>query len=405
MVEALNHVSLSSTEPQALDPQPKVNVVCPECGSKRIFKDGFRAAPSNSLSTEPIQRYRCAEYGHRWSVHTSLNVIVNNKAISQISASGAKNLTSTQKTNICAEMETPIAADIKVTLQIEKFLSQLENDGKKPKTIENYSKNLKLLVRHNADLFDPENTKKALAKYPIKDSTKNLIVSLLCGWFEFNGITWKAPKYSKEHAIPYIPTEIELDQLIAALGKKTATFCQLLKDTGARSGEIQQLKWSDIDFGQRNVNIKAEKNSNSRILPLCAKTIDMLCNLKRNKERIFGNIDGLRSNYFSQRRTIAAKIINSNLLKIHFHTFRHWKATTEQHNTKDPWHVKELLGHKHISSTETYIHIEKMVYSNKTSDKFTVKVADTLEDAIELMKVGFEFHAEIEGHKLFRKRE
>ena len=64
-----------------------------------------------------------------------------------------------------------------------------------------------------------------------------------------------------------------------------------------------------------------------------------------------------------------------------------------------------MLGHKHISSTETYIHIEKMVYSNKTSDKFTVKVADTLEDAIELMKVGFEFHAEIERHKLFRKRE
>ena len=116
-------------------------------------------------------------------------------------------------------------------------------------------------------------------------------------------------------------------------------------------------------------------------------------------------IDGIRSNYFSQRRTIAAKISNPNLLKIHFHTFRHWKATTEQHNTKDPWHVKEMLGHKHISSTENYIHIEKMVYSNKTSDKFNVKVADTLEDAIELMKVGFEFHAEIAGHKLFRKRE
>src|ERR1035437_1673328 len=127
MVEALDHVSLSSIEPRALDHQPKVNVVCPECGSPRVFHDGFRKASLNALSNEPIQRFRCAEYGHRWSVHTSLNVIGNNKAISQISASGAKNLTSTQKTNICAEMETPIAADIKVTLQIEKFLSQLEN--------------------------------------------------------------------------------------------------------------------------------------------------------------------------------------------------------------------------------------------------------------------------------------
>ena len=260
-------------------------------------------------------------------------------------------------------------------------------------------------MRRTADLFDPESCKRVLYKCQLKDSTKNLIATLLGGWFEYNGITWKAPKYSREHVIPYIPTEIELDQLIAGLGKKSATFCQLLKDTGARSGEIQQLKWSDIDFGQRNVNIKAEKNSNSRILPLCAKTIDMLCNLKRNKERIFGNLDGLRSTCFTQRRKIAEKIVNPNLLKIHFHTFRHWKATTEQHLTKDPWHVKELLGHKHISSTETYIHIEKMVYRTRTSDKFIVKVADTLEDAIELVKVGFDFHAEVEGHKLFRKRE
>jgi hypothetical protein len=30
--------------------------------------------------------------------------------------------------------------------------------------------------------------------------------------------------------------------------------------------------------------------------------------------------------------------------------------------------------------------------------------ADTLEEAIKLMEIGFEFHAEVAGHKLFRKR-
>ena len=44
-----------------------------------------------------------------------------------------------------------------------------------------------------------------------------------------------------------------------------------------------------------------------------------------------------------------------------------------------------------------------MLYIGDANDQFTIKVADTMEDAIKLMEVGFEFHAEIVGHKLFRK--
>src|SRR5665647_3806686 len=59
-------------------PQQNENITllpsCPDCGSKRVFKDGFRKAPSNAISSEPIQRYRCADYGHRFSEH-SLNAV------------------------------------------------------------------------------------------------------------------------------------------------------------------------------------------------------------------------------------------------------------------------------------------------------------------------------------------
>ena len=59
---------------------------------------------------------------------------------------------------------------------------------------------------------------------------------------------------------------------------------------------------------------------------------------------------------------------------------------------------------KNITSTENYIHLEEMLYKSDANDQFTVKVADTMEDAIKLVEVGFEFHAEVEGYKLFRKR-
>jgi len=57
-----------------------------------------------------------------------------------------------------------------------------------------------------------------------------------------------------------------------------------------------------------------------------------------------------------------------------------------------------------VNSTETYIHIEKMLYLSKTSDDFTVKVADEMQDIIKLAEAGYDFFMEIDGHKLFRRR-
>ena len=48
--------------------------------------------------------------------------------------------------------------------------------------------------------------------------------------------------------------------------------------------------------------------------------------------------------------------------------------------------------------------MDKMLYLSKNNDAFIVKVADELEDAIRLIEIGFEFHTEIAGHKVFRKR-
>jgi len=41
----------------------------------------------------------------------------------------------------------------------------------------------------------------------------------------------------KIRKIPFIPTETEIDHLIAGCGRKTATLLQLLKETGIRIGE------------------------------------------------------------------------------------------------------------------------------------------------------------------------
>lgn len=99
----------------------------------------------------------------------------------------------------------------------------------------------------------------------------------------------------------------------------------------------------------------------------------------------------MRSCFFLQKRKIAKKLCNSEILKVHFHSFRHWKATTEYHETHDLIHVQEMLGHKNIEVTRGYIYIEKALYKKTESDQFHIKVTAEQTEIMKLMETGFEF--------------
>lgn len=262
-------------------------IKCPRCGSTHIFKDGFRDDLPN------VQRYRCADYGHRFSKHfprqkinlPSANIDRRQVCVSILQET-TKNLDSTQENKLAHGKvhHTPTENEIKAGPQIKKLLAQLENDGRTAGTVKNYRMMLARLLNYGADLFDPENTKQVLAKADMAKNAKRGAAAMLNTWYDFLGVHWKRPRYAREHKIPHIPTEKTLDTLISALGKKTATYCQLLKETGARCGEISALTWDSIDFEQKTVNIVAGKDSNPRLLILSQKAIGMIANLKLKKK-------------------------------------------------------------------------------------------------------------------------
>jgi hypothetical protein len=75
----------------------------------------------------------------------------------------------------------------------------------------------------------------------------------------------------------------------------------------------------------------------------------------------------------------------------------------EYHKTKDPWHVKNVLGHKNLKSTQVYINIEHALFQTE-SDEFHVKIAETPGEIKALLEVGFEYVCEKDGLMFFRKR-
>jgi integrase len=184
----------------------------------------------------------------------------------------------------------------------------------------------------------------------------------------------------------------------------TATLLQILKETGARIGEVENLTWKQLDTERKLLLIVAEKGSNSRNLPISSKLLAMINSLPKTHERIFlGRKHSLRCNFELLRNNTAKKLSNPRLKQIHFHTFRHWKGTMEYHKTKDIIHVKTVLGHKDIESTMIYINIEQALFL-ETSDEFTCKIATTAEQAAQLIETGFTEAAVIDGKHLFKKR-
>jgi len=298
-------------------------------------------------------------------------------------------------------------ADIKSKLF--NYTWRMQKEGYAPMTIRTNSGALRALLVRHADLMNPDSVKEVLAReQKWSQNRRRNVITAYTLFLKFNGMTWEPPRCVITRKIPFIPTEQEIDDLIAGCPTTVATFLQLLKETAMRSGEAKRLKWTDIDFQRRIITCnEPEKGSLPRIFSnLSGKLLNMLNALPRTSTHVFGEctINSLKATYGRARRRLAFKLQNPRLLEIHFHTLRHWKATMEYHYTKDILHVKEYLGHKEIDSTLIYIQLDKSLFQNLPDDSFIIRAAHSLEEAVKLGEVGFEPFVVMEGVQLFRKR-
>ena len=284
--------------------------------------------------------------------------------------------------------------------KIVEFSFWMLKQGYSKATIEGRIKLLKRMMKLGANFNDEESIKEIIAKQTWSISRKVNAVDAYDSLLKMQGKTWTPPIYKRVRTLPFIPTETELDQLIAGCSKRISTFLQLLKETGMRCGEACQLKWTDMDLVNNSVRVTPEKGGNPRNLRMSNKLVDMLKELPKDTHLVFTyGTDALTRNFGRQRKRLALKLKNSRLNQITFHTFRHWKATMEYHKTKDILHVKEILGHKSINSTLLYTQLV-----NFKGEEFTVRIAHTEQEACELVENGFEFVCDFNGNKIFRKR-
>ncbi|MDR2719326.1 MAG: tyrosine-type recombinase/integrase [Nitrososphaerota archaeon] len=400
---------------------------CPQCGCTRLYRAGIRAYYDGSQT----QRWLCRECNYRFSIRPEgtrtlrdLEKRLKTRAISSFkcqrrneSSDGRArsilltegyNLTNRQPQKTDAQREGTPTQQEQIPLdnngRIVQFLWEMKQNGAKDGTINAWCSTLKKLAKHTD--MTPDSVKEYLAKTTewIESSKSSAVTAYNC-FLKYSGITWKAPKYRAPDKLHFIPTEAEIDSLIAGSGKVLSTFLQFLKETGARGGEAAKVQWKDVDFERKIVHINnPEKGSRARILPISNKLVAMLNSIpKKHDDKIFATFISLKNNFYRTRKGIVHRLQNPRLNEIHMHTFRHWKATTFYHQTQNIMKVQQLLGHKNLNCTLIYVTLENTLFQNTDND-YIINTAKTAEECAKLLSLGFEYMMDKEGLSLFRKR-
>lgn len=405
-------------------PSSEPQLICPECGNTRLYRDGHRYCSGGA----DIQRWLCRECGLRFSLNSEkplrknsywhINTAGNhtsNRQVCDLLTEKSKNLSATESKTVAGETRK-----VSVEAQIVNYLIYLKNEGRRDSTIEAKDFQLRRLIHLGADLNDPGSVKRAIAALDKSETYKLLLCIAYEGFASKNGITWTRPSYKQADKLPFIPHESEIDALIAGSAKKTATLLRLIKETAMRLGEAWQTQWIDFDIQNRTVVCNhPEKHSRPRTFNVSAELSQMLQSLPHNSQYIFtcsiqpmGKEDpkihlrhlkrqkGLLAH---QRLRVAEKLKNPRIAHIHYHSLRHWKATKLKHQGYDIFDIAAFLGHRSIENTVIYVHLEKACYPNG-GDDYHSKATRTEAEALSLIEAGFEYVCDFEGAKLFRKR-
>jgi integrase/recombinase XerD len=377
---------------------------CPQCGSKKLFKDGLRYTADNSS----VQRWLCRDCGYRfsekplqktpeWSINTPA-ALPSKRQICAIQK-GAKNLvTQTEIKTVCAGIEN-LQQDLKG--KVAYFIATAQTKGFAECTIESTINDL-LRLNKTADLNDPvkvwfciENHtdwKMGTRQHHASSYVRFAKIVKIHMPEDLNFIKW----FLRGRLPKYIPTEIEIAQLIAQWNRKNATLLQMLYETGMRSGEAWRLRWDNIDFERKTLTLNAEdceKDGLARQFKISDKLISMLHLLKATSKRetIWAadrkSLNSLRIMFVAQRKRLAAKTGNNNFNKISLHTLRHFYACKLYHDTNKLELVREKLGHKSIESTMIYTRIVEW----EKNDQWIVCRPQTTQEEDHLIETGFEY--------------
>ncbi len=262
---------------------------------------------------------------------------------------------------------------------LKKFISFIEqNDLKKLENniIQNY---VKFLSKN----FSPKSHSRKLSSlkaffnylFDLKLVNKNPIADV-----DFPKITKTIPKFLSEKEIFTLLERTYNDSSFKGL--RMSVMMEILYSTGIRISELVEIKNGDISEDFSSVLIKG-KGGKQRVVPLFGKVKEVLKKYLFEKQHFntegsflfpsnskFGHIT--RHRFFQLLKKLSLEC-GINVSKVSPHTIRHSFASHLLERGVDLRIIQESLGHKDISTTQIYTHIQSKKIRKILEEKHSIR--------------------------------
>ena len=168
--------------------------------------------------------------------------------------------------------------------------------------------------------------------------------------------------------------ELEAEGPVSA---RAAAALRLLMLTGCRLGEIQTLKWSDIDRKSGEIRLRDAKTG-ARMVPLTPEVLEVLAGIKRVRRSPWVITGGKPNRHLAELTSYWHRVRESAEVEdVRIHDLRHSFASRALALGLQLPMIGRLLGHTDVSSTARYAHL-----SQEAEKVAVARVGGSIEDDI-----------------------
>lgn len=244
----------------------------------------------------------------------------------------------------------------------ERLLQELETDLKlrkySPKTIEKYKYYSQLYIESG------KSPREFLEKYVNKSRNTIRSVYFALSYFQKNilkeNFNEEMPLAKKKIILPNVLNKEEILNII----EKTENLqhkivLMFLYYAGLRLDEVKNLKWENLDFQRKTIQLKKTKGEHQRTIFLHEKLIEKLDEFKIPRQgNIFESNRGKKYSDETIEKIVKQAAQRAKINKrVTPHTLRHSFATHLLEAGCDIRYIQKLLGHSALQTTQIYTHV------------------------------------------------